>query len=58
MKKIKLLLDKKWSIYLMIFSIFLILHLFFQNDFRDDIWFKDIIGTHYENIFDYLYYRC
>ena len=57
MKKIKLLLDKKWSIYLIIFSIFFIFHLFLKTNFADDIWFKDIIGTHYENIFDYLYYR-
>ena len=51
MKKI---LKNKFLSMSLIFLFLLSIHVVFKVNFNDDLWFKNIIGTEYKNIFEYI----
>ena len=51
MKKI---LNNKILSMSLIFLLLLSIHAVFKVNFNDDVWFKNIIGTEYKNIFEYI----
>lgn len=51
MKKI---LKNKFLSMSLIFMFLLSIHVVFKVNFNDDLWFKNIIGTEYKNIFEYI----